>query len=294
MENILEINNLSKSYGDFALKDISFSLPKGYIMGFVGENGSGKTTTIRSILNMAKIDSGKISVFGLDSINDTIAIKERLGVVFDSLYLAEHLNVTQIEQQLKPFYKDWDSKEFFDRIKQFDLPDKKRIGDFSKGMKMKLMITIALSHKAELIILDEPTSGLDPVARDELLDILAEYIEDENRGVLFSTHITADVERIADYVTILHSGKVWFTGEKDELTEKYAVIKGDEKDIPDKLKEKFIGFHAYRNGFDTLLETAYLNEVPESLEHEKASIDEILIYIAKEDKNERHSENNAV
>ena len=294
MENILEIKNLNKKYDDFALKDVSFSLPKGYVMGFVGENGSGKTTTIRSILNMAKIDSGKISVFGLDSVDDTIAIKEKSGVVFDSIYLAEHLNIIQIEQQLKPFYKDWDSKEFFSRIKEFDLPEKKKTGEFSKGMKMKLMIAIALSHKAELIILDEPTSGLDPVARDELLDILLEYIEDENRGVLFSTHITADVERIADYVTILHDGKVWFTGEKDKLSEKYAVIKGDENDIPANLKEKLIGFHSYRNGFDAMLETAYLNEVPKSIEAEKASIDEILIYIAKEDKNERHSKNNKV
>jgi ABC-2 type transport system ATP-binding protein len=294
MENILEITGLCKAYEDFALKDVSFSLPRGFIMGFVGENGSGKTTTIRAILNMAKIDSGKISVFGLDSVNDTIAVKERLGVVFDSLYLAEHLNIKQIEQQLKPFYKDWNSEEFFSRIKEFDLPDNRKVGDFSKGMKMKLMIAIALSHKAELIILDEPTSGLDPVARDELLDILAEYIEDENRGVLFSTHITADVERIADYVTILHSGKVWYTGTKDELTEGYAVIKGAEEDIPSALKEKLIGFHAYRNGFDALIKTDDLAGIPDSLEYEKASIDEILVYIAKEDKHERHSKHHEV
>lgn len=289
MENILEINGLCKRYDDFALKDVSFSLPKGYIMGFVGENGSGKTTTIRAILNMARIDSGRISVFGMDSVKDSIAIKERLGVVFDSLYLAEHLNVRQIEQQLRPFYKDWDSKAFFDRINQFELPDKKRVGDFSKGMKMKLMIAAALSHKADLIILDEPTSGLDPVARDELLDILSEYIEDENCGVLFSTHITADVERIADYVTILHSGKVWYTGTKDDLSEGYAVIKGDDKDIPDALRKKLIGFHSYRNGFDALIRTDDLAGIPDSLEYEKTSIDEILVYIAKEDKHERNS-----
>lgn len=289
MENILEISELNKSYDGFSLKNVSFSLPKGYIMGFVGQNGSGKTTTIRSILNMAKIDSGKITVFGLDSVTDTIEIKERLGVVFDSLYLAEHLNVKQIEQQLKPFYKEWDSGEFFRRVKEFDLPDNRKVGDFSKGMKMKLMIAIALSHKAELIILDEPTSGLDPVARDELLDILTEYIEDENRGVLFSTHITADVERIADYVTILHNGKVWYTGTKDELTEGYAVVKGAEKDIPSGLRSRMIGFHSYRNGFDALMKTEDLASLPGALEHEKASIDEILVYIAKEDKNERHS-----
>ena len=294
MENILEIQGLCKSYEDFSLKDVSFSLPRGYIMGFVGENGSGKTTTIRSILNMAKLDAGKISVFGLDSVTDTIAIKERLGVVFDSLYLAQHLNVRQIEQQLKPFYKDWDSKEFFRRIEEFDLPDNKKVGDFSKGMKMKLMIAVALSHHAELIILDEPTSGLDPVARDELLDILTEYIEKENRGVLFSTHITADVERIADYVTILHGGRVWFTGEKDALTDGYAVLKGAEADIPPALKEKLIGFHSYRNGFEALIRREDLAGLPDSLEHEKASIDEILVYIAKEDKHERHSAHHAV
>ncbi len=294
MENILEIKGLCKKYDDFTLKDVSFSLPKGYIMGFVGENGSGKTTTIRSILNMAKKDSGSISVFGLDSVTDTIAIKERIGVVFDSLYLAEHLNVRKIENQLRPFYKDWDSEEFFRRIRQFDLPDNKKVGDFSKGMKMKLMIAVALSHKAELIILDEPTSGLDPVARDELLDILAEYIEDESRGVLFSTHITADVERIADYVTILHNGCVWFSGTKDSLTEKYAVVKGSEEDIPLELKDKFIGFHAYRNGFDALIKADDLAGVPDTLEYEKASIDEILVYIAKEDKNERRSENHEI
>lgn len=294
MENILEIQGLNKAYSDFALKDVSFSLPRGFIMGFVGENGSGKTTTIRSILNMTKIDSGKISVFGLDSAADTIAVKERLGVVFDSLYLANHLNLKQVERQLKPFYKDWSSEEFSRRIKSFGLPDNRKIGDFSKGMKMKVMIAAALSHNAELMILDEPTSGLDPVARDELLDILGEYIEDENRGVLFSTHITTDVERIADYITILHGGRVWYTGAKDELIEKYTVVKGAEEDVPAALKEKLIGFHAYRNGFDALADTKDLAGIPDTLETEKASIDEILVYAAKEDKRERRSENGEV
>lgn len=294
MENILEIKGLCKKYDGFALQDVSFSLPRGYIMGFVGQNGSGKTTTIRSILNMAQKDSGKITVFGLDSVTDTITIKERLGVVFDSLYLAEHLNVKQIERQLKPFYKDWDSAEFARRIKEFDLPDNRPAGEFSKGMKMKLMIAVALSHKAELIILDEPTSGLDPVARDELLDILAEYIEDENRGVLFSTHITADVERIADYVTILHTGKVWFTGTKDALTERYVIIKGDAAELPQSAREKCIGFHNYRNGFEAMFPAEDAALLPDVIDTEKASIDEILVYIAKEDKHERDTASDTV
>ncbi len=289
MENILEITGLHKSYKDFSLKDVSFSLPKGFIMGFVGQNGSGKTTTIRSILNMAKIDSGKISVFGLDSIENTVEIKQRLGVVFDSLYLAEHLNAKQIEQQLRPFYEKWDTEGFFGRMKKFRLPLDKKVGEFSKGMKMKLMAAIALSHHAELIILDEPTSGLDPVARDELLDILAEYIEDENCGVLFSTHITADVERIADYVTVLQDGRVWYTGTKDDLAEKYLIVKGAEKDLPASVREKCIGFHAYRNGFDALMDAADRNLLPDGIETEKASIDEILVYIAKEADYERNT-----
>lgn len=284
MENILEITDLCKNYDDFSLKNVSFSLPRGYIMGFVGQNGSGKTTTIRSILNMSNPDCGKISVLGLDSVKDSIEIKDRTGVVFDQLYFGEHMNAKQIEKQLKPFYSKWSTETFFEYLKKFELPDNKAVGKFSKGMKMKLMITAALSHNAELIILDEPTSGLDPVARDELLDILAEFIEDENKGILFSTHITADVERIADFITVLHNGSVWFSGTKDELSEKYAVVKGDPKDITDQLKEKMMGFHIYRNGFDALIDTEYLNEVPESVETEKASIDEILVYIAKEDK----------
>ena len=290
----LEIKNLSKTYPKFKLDNVSFALEKGYIMGFVGQNGSGKTTTIRSILNMAKIDSGKISVFGLDSIKDAVEIKERLGVVFDSLYLAKHLTVKHVDKQLAPFYKNWSSEEFNRRIKAFGLPDNKKIGDFSKGMKMKLMVAVALSHNAELMILDEPTSGLDPVARDELLDILSEYISDENRSVLFSTHITSDVERIADYVTILHNGKVWFTGIKDELHEKYLVLRGAEEDIPDSLRKKCIGFHAYRNGFDALISTNLLDEIPSALETEKASIDEILVYISKEESNGRDKKNDTL
>lgn len=284
MENILEINGLCKSYDGFKLNNICFSLPRGYIMGFVGQNGSGKTTTIRSILNMAKADSGKISIFGLDSIADTKEIKQRTGVVFDELYFASHLTVKDINAQLKGFYKNWSSEEFFTNIEKFELPLKKRVGDFSKGMKMKLMVAAALSHKAELLILDEPTSGLDPVARDELLDILSEYIGDEKRGILFSTHITADVAKIADYITVLHKGKVWFSGTKDDLLEKYIVIKGSESDLPDELKQKCIGLHSYKNGFDAMLEAKYKKLLPSELVHENADFDEILVYIAKENK----------
>ncbi len=294
MENTLEIKNLNKKYDGFSLKDVSFSLPKGYIMGFVGQNGSGKTTTIRSILGMTAPDSGEIKVFGMDAKADEIPIKERIGVVFDSLFFPGHLNVRQIERMMKPFYSNWSTEEYYNRIRQFELPENKAVADFSKGMKMKLMIAVAICHQADFIILDEPTSGLDPVARDELLDILAEYIQDENRSVLFSTHITADVERIADYVTVLHNGKVWFTGAKEDLQNKYVLLKGAEEDLSDDLRSKCIGFHAYRSGFDALLDAKYLDAVSDAFVTEKASIDEILVYIAKEDKHERHSQNDPV
>ncbi|MDP4178049.1 MAG: ABC transporter ATP-binding protein [Bacillota bacterium] len=288
MENLLEVKNLCKNYGDFSLKNVGFTLPKGFIMGFIGKNGAGKTTTIRSILNMAHIDSGEIKVFELDSIKESYKLKQRIGVVFDDIFFAHHLNVKQIESQLRGFYDNWDSKEFFRLISNFGLPLCKKVGDFSRGMKMKLMVSAALSHKAELLILDEPTSGLDPVARDELLDILAGYIANENRGILFSTHITADLKRIADYITVLNNGTVWFSGTKDELIEKYIVIKCEEKELPDEIREKTIGFHSYQNGFEALLPAEHLDILPKEIEYEKADMDEILIYISKEAQNERN------
>ncbi|MBE6860618.1 MAG: ABC transporter ATP-binding protein [Ruminococcus sp.] len=282
MEYIMKIENLCKRYKAFSLKNISFSLPKGYIMGFVGQNGSGKTTTIRSILGIANKDSGNIEVFGLDNLKDYREVKQRISVVFDSLCYPPHLKIKEVEAMLKSFYDKWDTEEFHRLIKKFKLHEKEKIGKFSKGMRMKLMVAVALSHKAELIILDEPTSGLDPVARDELLDILSEYISDENNSILFSTHITADLERIADYVTVLNDGEVWYTGTKDELMEKFVVIKGDADDLPDEIFKKTIGFHNYRNGFEAMLDAENAKELPEEIEYEKANMDDILIYVAKE------------
>lgn len=282
MNNALKISGLCKSYEQFSLKNVGFSLPIGYIMGFVGQNGSGKTTTIRAILNMLNRDAGEIKILGMDSVKDEIKIKQHVGVVFDDLFFAGHLNTQKIGSQLKVFYSDWNDDRFKELTDKFNLPLKKPVSDFSKGMKMKFMIACALSHKAELLILDEPTSGLDPVARDELLDILTEYIESGERSILFSTHITADLERIADYITVLHDGKVFFSDTKDCLLEKYLVVKGDVKDINDDIRSELIGFHSYRNGFEAMIESKFERSVPNSLITEKASIDEIMVYIAKE------------
>ena len=231
MNNVLEINNITKDYKKFKIDNISFNLPKGYIMGFIGANGAGKTTTIKLILNMIKRDSGEIKVFGLDNIREEERIKEQIGVVFDECYYLEDWTINDVEKAVSMFYKNWNSSIYEKYLKEFNLARDKKVKDLSRGMRMKLMIAVAFSHEAKLLILDEPTSGLDPVARDEFLDILRDYIEDEEKSVIFSSHITSDIEKIADYITYINNGKIIFTGEKDEFLEKYCIIKGGKEDI---------------------------------------------------------------
>lgn len=195
MSNVLEINNVRKEFKEFTIKDISFSLEKGYIMGFIGPNGAGKTSTIKLILNMLKKNSGDIKVFGLDHINDEEKIKEDIAVVFDKPYYLDDWNLSDVEKAVSMFHKRWDSKIYDKYLKEFNLSREKKVKELSKGMQMKLMIAVAFSHDAKLLILDEPTGGLDPVARDEFLDFLSGYIEEGERSVLFSTHITSDLEK---------------------------------------------------------------------------------------------------
>jgi ABC-2 type transport system ATP-binding protein len=224
METVLEINNLQKKFADFTL-DISFALPKGFIMGFVGQNGAGKTTTIKLILNMLKYDSGEIKVFGKDNIKYETEIKEKIGVVLDSPFYVDEWKLATVGSVQKSFYSNWDTVLYEKYLADFKLDPTKKVKALSRGMKMKLMIAVALSHGAELLILDEPTSGLDAVARDELLDILKKFIADENHSVLFSTHITADLEKIADYITFIKDGKIVYSGTKDTLLEKPPIVK---------------------------------------------------------------------
>ncbi len=200
MNNAIEVKNLRKNYKDFSLKDISFSSPTGYIMGFVGQNGAGKTTTIRLMLNMTDRAGGEISLLGMDNLRDEQRIKQDVGVVLDEIYFVNNWSVREVEQALKPFYDHWNRALYSQYTQQFRLPLDKKVKDLSRGMRMKLMLAVAMSHDAKLLILDEPTSGLDPVARDELLQILRDYI-DEEKSILFSTHNTTDLERIADYIT---------------------------------------------------------------------------------------------
>lgn len=282
MNNVLEINNITKDYKKFKIDNISFNLPKGYIMGFIGANGAGKTTTIKLILNMIKRDSGEIKVFGLDNIREEERIKEQIGVVFDECYYLEDWTLNDVEKAVSIFYKNWNSSIYEKYLKEFNLARDKKVKDLSRGMKMKLMIAVAFSHEAKLLILDEPTSGLDPVARDEFLDILRDYIEDEEKSVIFSSHITSDIEKIADYITYINNGKIIFTGEKDEFLEKYCIIKGGKEDITESQKKEIIGLRMHSTGFEGLIELKKAVGFSSKVIIEKASLDEIMIYMNKE------------
>ncbi len=223
-ENILEIKNLTKNYGDFILNNISFSLPRGVIMGLIGENGAGKSTTINCILNETQKDSGEISIFGKDHIHDEVAIKDKLGVVFDENHLPDIFTPAEIGQFMSGIYREWEPTVYYKFLEEFELPKDKKIKDFSKGMKVKLAFAVALSHKAELLILDEATSGLDPIIRDDVLDMLIDFVQEENHSVLVSSHIISDLEKVADYITFIHKGELIFSHDKDDLVDNYGIV----------------------------------------------------------------------
>jgi len=225
MDNAIEIKELHKDYSDFSLNHISFILPVGHIMGFVGQNGAGKTTTIRLILNMTARNNGSIKIFGLDNILDEQKIKQDIAVVFDDTFFAEDWKVLEVEKAVRGFYSKWNSVLYYKLVKDFSLPIDKKVKELSRGMKMKLMLAVAMSHEAKLLILDEPTSGIDPVARDELLEILKTYVEGGEKSIFFSTHITTDLEKIADYISIIDKGSLVYTGTEKGLFEAFPNIK---------------------------------------------------------------------
>ena len=281
MADALSVDKLCKTYPGFALKDVSFSLPEGYIMGFVGQNGAGKTTTIKCVLNMLAHE-GSIEVLGRDAAIDDVAVKQDVGVVFDQPFYPPSWTVAQVGQALQPFYSRWDTALFSDYIDRFDLPRAKKVRELSRGMSMKLMLATALSHHARLLILDEPTSGLDPVARDDLLDVLADYISGGTSSVLFSTHITTDLSRIADYITIIDAGRVVFSGAKDDLADTYRMIHGGPGQLSGTTRQHAIGLRMTETGFSALIRTTDARSLPSAITQEAPSIDDVLIHIAKQ------------
>lgn len=275
---MLDITNLCKEYREFKLDNISFKLPKGFIMGLVGKNGAGKSTTIKSIMNMLNFQ-GEISVNGYDNITHERQMKQTVGVVVDYPFFPSIFTLEQVEKYIGAFYENWDRAAYYKLLSKFGLQPKKKVNELSRGMGVKLQLAVALSHKAGLLVLDEPTSGLDPVARDELMDILMEYIQNGENSVLFSTHISADLEKIADYVTILSGGKLFYTGEKDLLMEKYAIIKGDYKNVSGELEKDLIGVRRYGDSFEAMiLRQKYELSNEHLFQVENAKIDDILVY----------------
>jgi len=282
MNNILETRGLHKSYGSFMLNDVTFDLPGGYIMGFIGPNGAGKTTTIKLILNVIQGDSGGVKLFGRE---DAFGQNEDIGVVMDAPLYVDDWKVNDIESAISPFYTHWDKRVFADHLKQFGLDSKKKVKELSRGMKIKLQIAAALSHDAKLLILDEPTSGLDSVARDEICDLLRGFVSDETKGVLFSTHITSDLEKTADYITFVLNGSIVFTGIKDDLIEKYARVTGGPGDLNSEQKSLVIGYREHGTGFEGMAETTDVGKLPGNVLVEEISLDEIIIFMNKGAKN---------
>lgn len=223
MTNALTISGLTKTYPDFTLDNVSFAVPSGTIVGLIGENGAGKSTTINAALGLIRKEAGQVSILGKEKIDDDT--KERIGVVFDGSNYPEILSPKKINRIMKNIYRSWNEQIYFRLLKQFSLPLDKQVKQFSKGMKMMLAISAAFSHQSNLLILDEATSGLDPVMRDDILDMLLEFVQEEERSILVSSHITSDLEKIADYIVFIHKGKVVFSKPKDALMEQYGMIK---------------------------------------------------------------------
>lgn len=255
MENIITIKNLNKKYDDkFELGKIDIEIPEGVIVGLIGENGAGKTTLIKSILNIIKIDSGEITIFGKDYKQEEKNIKEDIGVVLDDMFFPELLNAKDINISMKNIYQNWDSNLYFSYLKEFNLEDNKPIKSMSKGMKKKLEIATALAHKPKLLILDEPTSGLDPVVRSEVLDIFLKFIEDEKHSILLSTHITSDLEQIADEIIFIDAGKKVLQKSRDEIIDNYAILKCDIDYFEKVEKKDMIAYKKTKYAYEILVD----------------------------------------
>lgn len=283
MENAIEVRNLKKKYDGFALKGINITVPRGMIVGLIGENGAGKTTTIKSILNLIKVDEGTISIFGYDHIEDEKRIKDEIGVVLDDSFLSDYLTVAHVDKVLSSLYENWDSKLFFKYIESFKLPKDKMIKDFSSGMKMKLKVLAAICHHPKLLILDEPTSGLDPVARNEILDMFQEFIENEENSILVSSHITTDLEHIADYIIYISDGEVVISKTKDELLYKYGIVRCTKEEYSSVSKEDYVKCKKNRYDYELLVEDrqVFKNKYRNLDVIDKPTLEEIMLIFVK-------------
>ncbi|MEG0755426.1 MAG: ABC transporter ATP-binding protein [Oscillospiraceae bacterium] len=284
-QNAVEIRNLTKKYKEFTLDNVSFTVPMGSIVGLIGENGAGKSTTLRCLLNLCSHDDGEVSVLGLDAVADEQAIKEDVGVVLDECSFHDQLTAVQVGKILSHVYQKWDKNLYADYLSKFDLPKNLFLKQFSRGMKMKLNIAAALSHHPRLLILDEATGGLDPVVRDEILDVFLEFIQDEAHAILVSSHITSDLEKIADYVVYLHKGRVTLSGEKNELLADHGRIAGSRAQLDDIPPSYILGRRDGQFGCEALIRhrQEFHREFPQ-IELDKVTLDELMVFTVKGDK----------
>ncbi len=286
-ENAIEISGLTKKYDGFTLDNVSFSVPKGSIMGFIGQNGAGKTTTIRALLNIIKNDGGSIKLLGLDHIRDEYDIKERIAVVFDELPFHDSFTGAALSKMFAGLYGAWDEKRFFALCDRFGLPTKKKLAKFSKGMKMKMQIATALSHNAELLIMDEATTGLDPVVRNEILDMFREYLMAGDKSILMSSHITSDLEKIADCVTFIDKGKILLTGYKDDVLDSHAMIKCSKVDMKNIAPEDYVSARISDFGAELLTaDRASAEKKYSGIAIEKTTLEEIMLFYVNREKKE--------
>lgn len=274
----LSLYNVTKTYPAFTLHNISFTLPKGYIMGYIGRNGSGKTTTIRLATALARPDSGEIRLYGQTAADNLVAYKNAVGFVADECYFPQSLKPKDIADISRSFYPTFDDKKFLSYLQSWEIPNNKKIKTFSAGMKTKLMLAAVFSRETKLLVLDEPTSGLDPLMRDSILDLLQEYIADGEHSVLFSTHIVSDLEKVADFITFIDHGNLLFSSPTDQLLEEHLLVKGGPDDFARVPKDKCIGFKRSRMGASTLIRRTDRRYFPENCLFEQASCDDIFIY----------------
>lgn len=278
---ILSVQNLNKHYPKFDLKNVSFSLEQGYIMGFIGRNGAGKTTTIKSILRLVHPDSGTVTVLGKDFVAEEFACKQQIGLVLGQVSYYPTKKISVIADVTRRFYPEWDAKAFVGYLKRFDLDSDKTVKELSDGMRVKFALALALSHSARLLILDEPTSGLDPVSRDNLLELFQELIENSERSILFSTQIISDLEKCADFITYIKNGEIIASASKDDLINSYKIVKGTKSQLTETLLPQLIGCKKNDFGFTALMSTDDL-PAADGLELAPSDLESIMIHIEKE------------
>ncbi len=282
MDYSLAIEGLTKKIGDFTLQNISFELPKGYILGYVGQNGAGKTTTIKLIMSMLKPDMGRITVNGREFLDNEFEYKNSIGYISEKCFFPEEFTLKDIEDTLISFYPSFNQSKYKKLSEQWELPYRKKIKEFSRGMQVRTMFAAVLARDTKLLLLDEATSGLDPVVRSDILELIQDYIADGERSVLFSTHIMSDLEQVADYIYFLDKGKMVINATKDELTEQYVLVKGGMEDLHNELEKKLIGTKKTRVGFEGLLSVEYMDYIGRHHVIEKPTIEQIIVLHIKE------------